>query len=408
MERSTRCAWIKQNDANTTTHVPFLCGAAAAQMILYGRDDSKFQGANLKDGTAQLRVDQKLVWDAIVAQSQTCPLPSGSRYDGDPEQTQICETGGPCWATYPEALARTLTAGVTVTAGPVAGSAAQVISVRDESQLPEAIVNSLDRGMAAALLIDNGVHWVVVYKYRESREDAFEIFYRDGKNGKRSSTFWDDDAFFLHVDQGRAGVFRSKYVAVTAAPRLPVVRDGLTRPAVRRRMPSERPTGMLPDRKKRVFTPADAERLQTDLRADDEWARTFAGAHIDRVLSVRDQSAEGMDYYLVDFVDGSRRRVGSVIVDAYSLRRRDVVGIEQPDDALPPLIALDEVTRRIGPLNIGHVRIEPDLMWQPSDQSSSRFEPFHVVQDLTRSIPAAFVRADGAVFTSLTQTLAGI
>lgn len=413
MERSTRCAWIKQNDANAA-HTPFLCGAAAAQMILYGRDNSKFQVGNptkLKDSPLQLRLDQQRVWDKIIDRSSTCPLPPGGHYDGNPEQTQICESNGKCWATYPEALARTLKTGVTVTAGPVAGVSARVQALASDSDLPEAIVDSLDRGVAPALLID-GTHWVVVYRYRELDQDAFEIYYRDGMVSRRSSTFWNDDAFFLHADKGTRGVFRGKYVAVTASSRVPVVRDVIGLPPVRVPGRPQVPV-LLGD--KREFTPEVAERLRGELLADKEWAPAFAGAHVDRVLSVRNLSPGGTDYYLVDFVaprlesvTTSPRRVGSVIVDAYQLRRRSTLGTSAPEEELPSLVAIDEVLRRIHLLNIPGAHIEPELVWEPSDQSWSPFAPFHVVRAPGRPDIARFVRADGEVVDELTHHLAGI
>src|ERR1043165_1055532 len=122
MEHRTRCAWIQQSDIDRLDREPFLCGAAAAQMILYGRDDAKnHPGDNgtLVDSDARLKTDQQSVWKAIKDRSQRMTLPEGARYDGEPEWEQVREAI--TWTTFPHALASTITKGVAVDSGPVAG-----------------------------------------------------------------------------------------------------------------------------------------------------------------------------------------------------------------------------------------------------------------------------------------------
>jgi hypothetical protein len=414
MHRSTRCAWIKQNDADATTFTPFLCGAAAVQMILYGRDDDRFRPPlrkALRDSAAQLRTDQNFVWAEIIQHSQSTPLPAGGHYDGAPPSSQICEPGGPCWAAYPHALARTISAGVTIGSGRVAGVSVRVRSFADDSDLPNAIVDSLDRGVVAAMLSD-GTHWLVVYGYRELDDDAFELYYRDGQVGKGSVTFWGSDEFFAVADTVNTGVFGGKHVLVTASPTVPILRHAIGLPSPRQMMgPQRRLSGP-----KVEFGGGDATRLHADLMADPEWSRTFDRASIGRILSVKNGMANGTDYYLVDFVaagsnaaDRKIRRVGSVMVDAYTLRRRRTIGVEHPDEELPPLLTTaEELTPYVERLNIPNANVDRELVWLPSDQSPSPFKPFHAVLDPSRTGPAAFIRVDGATFTQLTFSLAGI
>jgi hypothetical protein len=417
MDHATRCAWIKQNDAAVTNHTPYLCGAAAAQMILYGRDTSKFkptEPTKLKDTPAQLFTDQQKVWQAIVGESSTCPLPPGGTYDGAPEQTQICEAGATCWATFPAALARTITDGMTITAGHLGGVPARVVSLFDQDDVIPAIVDSIDRGVAAAVLA-NGWHWIVVYRYRELDRDRVEIYYRNGLEAKIGAQLWPNASRFRSVLARRTGgVYDNKYVLVTAESRVPIAPHAIGAPPIRLRpLPPATPGGT---HSPVDFPPSLPGRLLAELASDKEWAPAFAGARFDRVFKVTNARADGTDYYMVDFVVDDyagtttvTRRTGSVIVDAYDLRRRTTTGIEERGEELPKLIDADEIKRQIDRLGIPGLVVDDDLTWEPCDQSASAFLPFYVVRDPSGPDKiVAYVRVDGRLFRSLTHSLAGI
>ena len=84
----TRCAWIQQNDAVTEDHIPFLCGPAAAQMILYGRTDAKFSGGDTLHGLAVLPVLPVAAWEfalgvwLIVKGFKPSPITTGMTATG--------------------------------------------------------------------------------------------------------------------------------------------------------------------------------------------------------------------------------------------------------------------------------------------------------------------------------------
>ena len=413
MDHAVRCAWIKQNDAG---HTRYRCGATTAQMILYGRDDTKFQAADptaLRDTREQLRRDQQLIWEAIIHESRTGPLPAGCHYEGVPESDQIIESDGKRWATHPDVLARVMSSGMSITAGPLAGVPARVVSISasNEEQVLPSIVESLDRGVASALLLD-GWHWVVVYRYHPVDHDRVEIYYHDGLHEKTGSTFWSSGTFFKEIDTVTGGAFDGRFVIVTAASHVPVVRHAIGLP----------PIGV------RKLTTADATRRRTDvplslestllaeLASDREWAPAFAGARLDRVLEVTDPTPGGTGYYLADFVRDDAatsaspaRRTGSVIVDPFDLRRRITIGVSDRGHELPRLLPPGDVERRLARSRYPGLVVDNELVWYPCDQSASPFLPFHVARDPggSRRI-AAYVRADGEVFTSLTQRLAGI
>jgi hypothetical protein len=430
-DHSTRCAWIRQNDADGDA-LGFMCGAAAAQMILYGRDNSKFQSGSatkLKHGVAQLRADQALVWQAVIDESQRCRLPSGAHYNGVPESDQICESAT-CWAAFPDALAATLSHGFSVADGRVAGVSAKVRAVDDEVILERAIIDSLDRGVAAAVLI-HGMHWIVVYRYTVLAGGEVKIYYRDGFLSKvESDPPWSEGGFELAVDQLTKGVYGRRFVAVTASSRVPIITHaiGPAPPGLFRRITADH--GSSTDGP-RPFPDSLGVDLATRNANNLEWERAFAGARLRFALKVTGLESTG-DYYLVDYTmpdDGAGRtgslRTGTILVDAYTLRPRMTTGVEDRGESLPAIFGPNE----LGPildrldgyaislatesvtLDRSRLRLDGDLVWTPCDQSSSPFLPFYRVRqlDADRNVQATvYIRIDGRVFRELTYRRAGI
>lgn len=59
-------------------------------------------------------------------------------------------------------------------------------------------------------------------------------------------------------------------------------------------------------------------------------------------------------------------------------------------------------------LTIPDAYVGRELVRLQSDQSTSPFKPIHFVLDASRTSPAAIICIDGATFTQLTFSLAGI
>ena len=187
-------------------------------------------------------------------------------------------------------------------------------------------------------------------------------------------------------------------------------------------MNGKRTLGAVPLRREAVAFPSDLEStLLADLVADEEWMVAFRGARLRQVTRVQSSTNWGSDYYLADFgttddTSGSAwRRTGSVIVDAFDLKRRVTTGIETSDQWLDRMVDRKVVEDEAARLrDFVDVRVDDDLFWTPCDQSPTPFLPFHVLRGARRDDPtarigiASYVRADGAVFPELTQRKAGV
>lgn len=449
----TRCPWIQQSDADTLDHIPFLCGPAAAQMILYGRTDAKFSGDDLVDSDAQLRSDQLKIWKAIKKTSKTMALPTGATYDGRPQQEQVRDAPAHAWATFPDVLSKMLSDGVTVDSGTIQGVATKVRKFDDDVDIEPAIIDSLDRGVAAALLVD-GTHWVVVHRYVQHDDETIEIYYRDGLHPKLGSeTPWDEGDFTSEVTMA-PGIYSGKYVAVTASSSLPRLANGNRRRLVARsarraakravKPAHENGRAIDPDlttSKVQPFPDALGPDLAARLGRDPEWAVAFGGVLQRFVLKVTG-TRPGSDYYLVDYngfaaaasaatgvavkdAPKGPARSGSVIVDAYTLKPRVTAGIDKPGQHMPPLLAPQDLPAALERLgyhvetpasphggNGGPtVRVADTLIWTRCDQSMSPFLPFYQIYQTdpqTHAQKKLYLRADGRLFDRLTQRMSGI
>jgi hypothetical protein len=434
MEHVTRCAWIQQSDILRPEREPYLCGAAAAQMILYGRDDAKYQSGNgeLKDSEDRLRTDQQSVWKSIIRRSKQLQLPEGATYSGEPEWEQVREAL--TWTTFPHALAAAITKGFSVEGERVAGVKAEV-RTGDQAAIQDAIIDSLDRDVAVALLVER--HWVVVYRYVEIAEGVVEIFYRDGLHAQISDK-WTQSSLASALVEEKKGIFGGVDVAVTAASSVPVRRDSSgTGPGPTAAVGAGRSSGVPPTPAAPPVTSAVStfpSGLGVDLAArlgvDKAWELSFAGTQMRYGLKVRGLAGKS-DYYLVDYVlpPGPRnagaeaQRTGRLIVDAQTLEPKMTAGIEHSGQQLPVFVGPNELAAELDKFDgfslyvngerktliRSQLRVDPEPVWRPCDQSSTPFLPFYRVHetDAAGRDTTMYLRIDGRLFAGLTQQLAG-
>lgn len=202
------------------THIrqaPGLCGAATAQMILHAK------------GLAQnTPADQQALFAGIQAATQgTRPTRNVAAHDCPQWPSQLCKKcpGEPasakfkCWCTYPPALKDTMSG---------RGAAVRQRLAADPKAVTAHVIDSIDRTLGAAVLVENGLHWVCVIGYATgSAADSRKI------NGKWISDIYVHDpnietgAMGVPIDEWfdefltpvvQCGDFRDKVVAITAAP----------------------------------------------------------------------------------------------------------------------------------------------------------------------------------------------
>jgi hypothetical protein len=146
----------------------------------------------------------------------------------------------------------------------------------------------------------------------------------------------------------------------------------------------------------------------TELADDPSWKVAFAGAVPGPAILVRDRSRRGeRDYFIVDFRIGERS-TGRMIVNATTGVIDEVMGIEEEGEALSGFITESAVLGRMRTriiLDDGRV-VEPpadpstiEVVWEPSRQSQTRFEPFYRVSWPSDEL---YFRVDGRVFPKLT------
>lgn len=201
------------------THIrqaPGLCGAATAQMILHAKNlvgatpaDQTSLFADIQNETQGTRPANVHPHDCPAWSKQLC-----TKCEGEPRNGRFR-----CWCTYPPALKATLA---------LRGIAVRQTSVLDVKTATARIIQSIDRQVGAAALVEHGVHWVAVIGYAEgtgksdSRKIAgkwiSDIYVHDPNLPTGAMTVpiveWLDDYFGSVV---QCGVFFDKIVTITAA-----------------------------------------------------------------------------------------------------------------------------------------------------------------------------------------------
>lgn len=422
MIHKTRVPHVVQNDADDIT--PHLCGAAAIQVILYGRDNSLFitpTSTQLKPGVPR-RADQDTIWTAVKQMSQQYCIDHGLT-GGTLDEEQVCE-GTFCWATHPAVLAGMVTAGIVASNGHVLVGVPARVEALEQDEVLDAVLYSIDRGVGAAVLIDAS-HWVVVYRINDNADDPY-MWLRDPLEGaltKWDISDWED--YLVDVD---AGAFDGKCVVVTASAPVPRRREARASRRARARMRSRQMEPIVHQPMK-PWSPKDAAALAETLAREEEWKIAFGGVQLLHLLPVRHQSRPDADYYLADFGKaGAYRptiaRTGGIVVDSQTLKIRMASGIEEPDQSLSRALGPDEMVDELNGREVevkgksgriilkrGDFRLDSELVWKPCDQSHSMLQPFYVLRQHDPADGSAivlFVRVDGKVFPELTNHLRGV
>src|SRR5262249_53578929 len=120
-------------------------------------------------------------------------------------------------------------------------------------------------------------------------------------------------------------------------------------------------------------------------------------------------------YYIVGFQIGTRPS-GRLMMDAATGSVRAIAGIDETHAELPLFLSRQEVLSQLNDCVItlptdltdsfvaSKATVDDHMVWQPCDQSRTPFQAFYVARE---GLHQLFVRADGAVFTGLTQQAAG-
>jgi hypothetical protein len=154
-----------------------------------------------------------------------------------------------------------------------------------------------------------------------------------------------------------------------------------------------------------------AEREAERLANTSRWRRAFLGAKARDPLLVKARtSRSARNYYIVDFRIGGRS-TGRMILDAKSGKVGQVAGLRDEQSELPRFLEPSELPKVLTVIyskdrqvELRDFRIDPELYWEPSNQSPSPFQPFYVART---AHDIAYVRVDGEVFGNVTRTGAG-
>jgi hypothetical protein len=385
MPNPLNVAWLPQTSG--------LCGAACAQMILNAKG---MAGSNLATLNA--------LWTDIKSNTiQPGPNPSGSPV-GPCGQfvNQICESCHPpfCWCTHPSALAATINAHL-------GGGAAGVSIDASEDAITARAIASINNGLAAAVLVHHGTHWVVVFGYLPavlgSGQAATHVMIRDSEHQATilvKMSQW-KNSYLTNV---RCGTLKQRSVVVGAGTgAVPIVHVKV--PSVDAMAPIVDPSLIAAQAR------TDAEWLLSSQR----WVAALRDATPGRPLLVRDLENSGRDYYLVDYRTGDRP-TARIVFDARLPASGEYAGIEQADSELPPFIPPEDVLRTMDRRNAeyrdgtsrtidaGALKTPPELVWKACDQSHSAFQPFYQIQ---QDAGVVYLRSDGVLFPDLTTSGAG-
>jgi hypothetical protein len=389
MPNPLNVAWLPQTDG--------LCGAACAQMILNAQGKAGSDLATL---------------NALWSDIKTNTIPPGPNPAGSPVPAcggfgnQICEKCHPplsrfCWCTHPSALAATINMHLR------GGAAAAISSDASEDVITARAIASVNNGLAAAVLVHFGTHWVVVFGYEPTvlgpGQTATHVMIRDSEHGDRiviTMSVWANS----YLTPPRCGKLKQHFVTVGAgAGVVPVVHMKV--PRVDALAPIVHPS----------LIEAQARTSAAWLLAEQNWVAALRDAKAFTPLLVHDLESSGRDYYLVDFRTGDRP-TARMLFDARVPTAAQYAGVDGPDRELPRFVPPEDVLRTVDrrdaayrdstslTIDVGAVDAPPRLVWKACDQSHSPFRPFYQIQQ-DRAV--VYLRADGVLFTELTTSGAG-
>lgn len=171
-----------------------------------------------------------------------------------------------------------------------------------------------------------------------------------------------------------------------------------------------------------------AARERDAIAQTHEWAEAYHGAAPQDALLVK-ATPPDEDYYIVEFRQ-SGRTTGLMLVDASSGEVGELTGIRTPTDSLFRFFRPEEVpqlleahgrellahcagTEALAGYSLdflaGNIRVRPDLVWEPCDQSLTPFYPFYRVEHAVQGrIDRLLVRVDGEVHPKLTNAGRGM
>jgi hypothetical protein len=364
----------------------FYCGPAVAQMTLGGLGVSRTQNG---------------LWDSIQDEFQNQGL----------AECEPCPPV-PCspWATRPEALRAVMD---RLTKVPI-----KLVSNSSVAPTDHAIVWSVTNDVAACVLVQGWRHWVVVYGYKADRVPAnaadtgyvlngFHV--RDPAQSEPATRYvtaahWRN----TYLTGVPCGTFTGKFVAV-CDPDDPLPEGG---PTVAKTSRSEG-TFLTLARAARVAQQGIAA---AGLLEDPVWRAALRQANAGTPLLVHRLDRLQSFYYLVPF---KRRRTVTVqaLVDPGSGEFLEAQAGDDGKRSLPlaaaPSVVMDLVSRRrldvVGWRRHALLRreglsVSSTLVWKPCQESLSPYLPFTMVTYGDRQI---YVRADGEVFTALTEATPG-
>jgi hypothetical protein len=364
----------------------FYCGPAVAQMTLTGLGVVRTQNG---------------LWDKIQDEFQNQGLAE-------------CEPCGvvPCspWATRPEALQAVMDR--------LTGVQIKLVSNASVAPTDHAIVWSVTNDVAACALVLGWRHWVVVYGYKVDRVpanaadtgyvlDGFHV--RDPAQAE-PATRWVTAAHWrsAYLTGVPCGKFTGRFVAV-CDPDEPLPDGG---PTVAKTPQSE--TSFLSMR--RAGRVAEQGIAAAGLLEDAVWRAALRQASAGPPRLVHRLDRLQSFYYLVPF---SRRSTvtAQALVDPASGAFLEAQAAEDAERSLPmaraPSAVMDLVSRcrldvpgwrRHTLLQREGMSASSTLVWKPCQESLSPYLPFTMVTYGDRHI---YVRADGEVFTQLTEAPPG-
>ena len=141
------------------------------------------------------------------------------------------------------------------------------------------------------------------------------------------------------------------------------------------------------------------------------WEVAFRGAEPRLPQKVRGLAQPPYEYYVVDFRVGSRP-TGRLILDSRTGDVDEITGTDHADEPIPEFLTPYQAARvlrnrdlttadgRKLRLDPACVEIDEEMVWKPCDQSRTPFQAFYVAHQAGDTF---YIRADGAVFSELTE-----
>ena len=374
---------------------PGLCGAACAQMIL-----------NEQQKVGKTKAVQDQLWNEIKANTVPSGSPSATAFspcDRFPNQIwEPCRPEPLAWCTYPTALSVTIN-------NHLGGSVVHVVTDGDKTGLgiTARAITSVMGGVAPAVLVNKGSHWVVVYGYFPdgagpppggSGQPITKVYVHDPE-WLSTQTMWTiDDWTNYYLDPPvKCGFYGGRQVMVGVGGGPPHI-GGIMQP-----LGGGGSGGPI------IEVLQILEQAKGDaqvLAKTDEWSVALRNAQPRTPMLVTDLTQSGRDYYLVDFRTADRP-TARMVFNARTGSGGSVTGIEQPGEYLPDFLLPGDVLRAVdGRIAVpaASLTVDPTLVWKACDQSHTPFQPFYA---LRQGDYVVYVRVDGEIFTELTSSGAG-